>query len=86
MPCCPACGSSSRHQGMKSLARMTCNFWLAVTVLALTGCGGGSQSFEYHAADDPPPGPGLFSGTDGTFTIYQNKAEEDAAETELHSQ
>jgi hypothetical protein len=71
---------------MNCLSRMALKLWLVAMVLALTGCGCGSQSFEYHAADDPPPGPGLFSGTDGTFTIYQNKAEEDTAETESHSQ
>jgi len=61
---------------------MTCKLWLVVMLLTLVGCGGGSQSFEYHAADDPPPGPGLFSGSDGTFTIYQSNREEDVEETE----
>ena len=56
--------------------------WLVVTLLVLAGCGGGSQSFEYHAADDPPPGPGLFSGPDGVFTIYRSKGEEDSSESE----
>ena len=64
---------------------MTCKLWLVVALLALSGCGGSSQSFEYHAADDPPPGPGLFSGSDGTFTIYQSKKAEEAEETESPS-
>jgi len=67
---------------MTCFARMTVKLWLVVAALFLFGCGGGSQSFEYHAADDPPPGPGLFSGSDGTFTIYQSNREEDVEETE----
>jgi hypothetical protein len=59
--------------------------WLVVTLLVLAGCGGGSQSFEYHAADDPPPGPGLFSGPDGVFTIYRSKGEEDSSEPETQA-
>ena len=66
---------------MKLFSGMTGKLWLLVTLLALVGCGGGSQSFEYHAADDPPPGPGLFSGPDGTFTIYQSNNEEEVEET-----
>ena len=71
---------------MNHISRMTLKIWLAVTVVILAGCGGGSQSFEYHAADDPPPGPGLFSGVDGTFTIYQSKGENDATEAEPSTQ
>ena len=86
MPYCPAFGSSSEHSVMNYFLRMTFKIWLAVTVMVLAGCGGGSQSFEYHAADDPPPGPGLFSGPDGAFTIYQGKEEEDAVEVEPSTQ
>jgi hypothetical protein len=71
---------------MKCLARMAAKLWLLVAALLLFACGGGSQSFEYHAADDPPPGPGLFSGPDGTFTIYRSKGEVEAEETEPPSQ
>lgn len=60
---------------------MTIKLCLVVTILSLASCGGGSQSFEYHAADNPPPGPGLFSGPDGTFTIYQSDGEKEALET-----
>ncbi len=27
------------------------------------------EDFEYTPADEPPPGPGLFSGEDGVFRI-----------------
>jgi len=71
---------------MNCLSRMTFKLWLVATVLALAGCGGGSQSFEYHAADDPPPGPGLFSGPDGTFTIYRSEGEAEAVEGDFSTQ
>lgn len=67
---------------MKCLSGRTFKLWLAVTVLFLVGCYGGTQSFEYHAADDPAPGPGLFSGPDGTFTIYQGKGDKEAVKAE----
>jgi len=66
---------------MKLFSGMTGKLCMLMTFLTLAGCGGGSQSFEYHAADDPPPGPGLFSGPDGTFTIYQSNNEEEVEET-----
>lgn len=65
---------------------MTAKLWLVVATLLLFGCGGGSQSFEYHAADDPPPGPGLFSGSDGTFKIYRSNGEGKIVEEEPSSQ
>jgi len=71
---------------MTCLARMTVKLLLIVAALFIFGCGGGSQSFEYHAADDPPPGPGLFSGSDGTFTIYRSEGEVEAVEVECLSQ
>lgn len=67
---------------MECLSRMTIKLSLVVTALILASCGGGSQSYEYHAADDPLPGPGLFSGPDGTFTIYQSMEEKDAVDKE----
>lgn len=67
---------------MECLSRMTIKLSLVVTALILASCSGGSQSYEYHAADDPLPGPGLFSGPDGTFTIYQSMEEKDAVDKE----
>jgi hypothetical protein len=71
---------------VEGLSRITFNLCLVVTVLILGSCSVGSQSFEYHAADDPPPGPGLFSGPDGTFTIYQSMGEGEVIGTEASSQ
>jgi hypothetical protein len=70
---------------MKIISKMAGKLCLLVTFLFFAGCGGGSHSFEYHAADDPPPGPGLFSGSDGTFTIYQSNKEEETEETKSPS-
>ncbi len=36
----------------------------------MSGCGV-HQDFDYSAADEIPPGPGLFSGEDGVFTILR---------------
>ena len=71
---------------MECLSTRAIKLCLVVTALILASCGGGSQSFEYHAADDPPPGPGLFSGPDGTFTIYQSMEEKKAVDKESSNQ
>ncbi len=48
-------------------------------VASLAGCVGG-QPFDYTPVDEIPPGPGLFSGADGAFTIgFGGKAEPDDA-------
>ena len=49
---------------------------LCLVVLAVTGCAQSSQSFVVTPADEPKPGPGLLSGPDGSFTIYQDDREE----------
>ena len=43
-----------------------------MTLLILLGCGG--KSFDYHSGNEIPEGPGVFSGQDGEFTIYDSKA------------
>lgn len=65
---------------------MTIKLCLVVTALIFASCGGRTQSYEYHAADDPLPGPGLFSGPDGTFTIYQSMEEKEAVDKESSNQ
>jgi hypothetical protein len=43
----------------------------AVTLMTLLGCSG--KSFDYHSGNEIPEGPGVFSGQDGEFTIYDSK-------------
>ena len=38
----------------------------------LFGCGG--KSFEYHSGNEIPEGPGVISGEDGEFTVYDSNA------------
>ncbi len=40
---------------------------LAAACLLLAGCGG--HDYTYENAADRKPGPGLFSGPDGVFTL-----------------
>ena len=46
--------------------------WLAAAVFAtaLAACSAGKPA-DYTAIDEIPPGPGLFSGADGEFTLYR---------------
>lgn len=54
-------------------------------LLLVVNCGG--QSFVYQPASETPPGPGLFSGEGGEFTLISidKKSEEhnDSEEDEL---
>lgn len=48
---------------------------LCVVVIAagLMGCGGKGETFEYHDISEIPEGPGLLTGDDGEFTVYDSK-------------
>lgn len=51
---------------------MKMSFCLAgLVLLTIFGCGG--KSFDYHSGNEIPEGPGVFSGEDGEFTIYDSK-------------
>ena len=54
-------------------------------LLILTACAAGSESFVYTPADEPRPGPGLFSGPDGTFPLFQGKGEEVSSKPDVTS-
>ncbi len=40
-------------------------------LLMLFGCGG--KNFDYTDSNDTKPGPGLFSGEDGVFTVIKRE-------------
>ncbi len=58
---------------------------ISLSLLALlSACGG--KDYEYVNSNDTKPGPGLFSGEDGVFTVFESKKkivteESQAAET-----
>jgi hypothetical protein len=43
---------------------------------SITGCGG--ESYTYRSETEEKPGPGLFSGEDGVFTLI-DKGEKDTS-------
>ena len=49
---------------------------VAVLMLGLGGCSSGKQ-YYYEPSNETPQGPGLFSGKDGFFTLYENGSAED---------
>ena len=46
-------------------------FLVSSALLALPGCGG--KPFNYNPPSEIPEGPGVFSGKDGEFTLYDSK-------------
>jgi hypothetical protein len=40
--------------------------------LVLGACATPPEPYEYRSSNDIKPGPGLFSGEDGRFTLYGN--------------
>jgi len=44
---------------------------VSIALLALPGCG--SKPFVYNPPSEIPDGPGVFSGDDGEFTLYDSK-------------
>lgn len=45
---------------------------MSISLLALPGCGG--KPFHYNPPSEIPEGPGVFSGKDGEFTLYDSKS------------
>jgi len=57
---------------MKNHYNMSVAVWLiGIVLMILLSCGG--KSFDYHSGNEIPEGPGVFSGQDGEFTIYDSK-------------
>ncbi len=61
-----------------------CRLLVAAATVCVIGCGG--QPFDYNPGTEIPEGPGLFSGEDGEFSVYQSpstpKADVDGEDTE----
>lgn len=54
---------------------------IAVVLVCMLGsCGG--KDFQYSDSNEEKPGPGLFSGEDGVFTLIKKEKEEAASEKE----
>ncbi|MBW1847484.1 MAG: hypothetical protein JRJ27_10150 [Deltaproteobacteria bacterium] len=45
---------------------------VSIALLALPGCGG--KPFVYNPPSEIPEGPGILSGKDGEFTLYDSKS------------
>lgn len=58
---------------MRAIKRLTA-MGVAATTLVLAACATAPQPFDYRPGDDLKPGPGLFSGKDGAFTIHGSPA------------
>jgi len=48
------------------------SLWVALSVALIVGCATAPEPFEYEPDNELKPGPGLFSGEDGAFTVYSN--------------
>ena len=58
------------HKNRLAISR-TSILLIGLALMVLTGCAG--QPLEYDKVDDIPSGPGLLSGEDGEFTLYDSK-------------
>jgi hypothetical protein len=58
---------------MKLFSRYLQTGLIMTCLLLVVSCGG--QSFVYQPASESPPGPGLFSGEDGEFTLISTGQE-----------
>lgn len=55
-------------------------FIIGAALLLLAGCGG--QAYTYQDATEAKPGPGLFSGDDGEFSLVESKQTEENRTTQ----
>lgn len=51
--------------------------FFAIFLSELSGCSAGNQ-YNYEPSSETPPGPGLLSGEDGVFTIYEKETADDS--------
>ena len=55
---------------MKYIHFLCLLFFCTIVLAAMTGCR--STSYKYHSENEIPEGPGVFSGRDGEFTVYDS--------------
>jgi hypothetical protein len=48
--------------------------WLMAVIAAVLLAGCGAKTFDYHPDTEIPGGPGVFSGQNGDFTIYDSES------------
>ena len=46
---------------------------LLVLAIAIGGCASTPEPFDYQQENELKPGPGLFSGDDGVFTLFEHR-------------
>jgi len=56
---------------------------LVIACLFLSGCGG--EPYTYESDRELKPGPGLFSGKDGEFTIVGSPQKKEEEQEEKHA-
>ncbi|MFW2368254.1 MAG: hypothetical protein ACN4GW_17695 [Desulforhopalus sp.] len=54
---------------------------ITIACLALNGCGG--EPWTYQTDRELKPGPGIFSGEDGEFSLIRPSAKEEAIEGQV---
>ena len=56
-------------------------FMLLIALLGLSmcysGCATAPEPYDYQPANEMKPGPGLFSGKDGVFSLYETPKTKD---------
>ncbi len=61
------------HYGWIAGRRRVRRLAIAIVAGGLAACSG-VEPMRYTPIDEIPPGPGLFSGEDGVFTLYRSGA------------
>ena len=61
---------------MQTRWESTCRVWVLLALLGIAGCASSPEPFEYHDERDQKSGPGLFSGEEGGFVIYDGPGNE----------
>lgn len=57
-------------------------FWSVALIISVLLCGCGGADYTYVDTKEEKPGPGLFSGDDGVFTVVNKDLREKVEESE----